>query len=87
MIELTAVLLTVLCGFIFYLILKDCIRDYRTAAREDKQYRLAIAYIRRHHRHGGEIPTPADIWMYSNGVTREIAIEAYEDYTKGVIEE
>lgn len=86
MIELTAVLLTVACGFIFYLILKDCIRDYRTAAREDKQYRLAISYIRRHHRHGGEIPTPADMWLHGR-IKREIAIEAYEDYTKGVIEE
>ncbi len=86
MIELSVILLTTACGLIFYLILKDCIRDYRAAAREDKQYRLAISYIQRHHKHGGEIPTPADAWLYGR-IKREIAIEAYEDYTRGVIEE
>ena len=85
MIELSAVLLTTACGLIFYLILKDCVRDYRTAAKEDKQYQAALSFIRRHHQHCGEIPSPAQVWTdCRDWVKRDIAIEAYEDYMKGV---
>lgn len=82
MIELSVVLLTTACGLAFYLILKDCIRDYRAVAKEDKQYKLALSYIKRHHKYDGVIPTPANVWLYG-GIRKSIAIKAYEDYIRG----
>lgn len=63
-------------------IIKDRMEDLRRFREQDRQYRMALSYIRRHHKHGGVIPTPADMWVHGR-IRIAIAIKAYEAYMKG----
>lgn len=63
-------------------IIKNMMEDLRRFRDQDRQYRLALSYIRRHHKHGGVIPTPADMWLHGR-IRKAIAIKAYEAYMKG----
>ena len=70
-------------GVMIAYIIKNMIEEIRRVREQDKQYRMALSYIRRHHKHGGVIPTPADMWLHGR-IRREIGIKAYEDYMTGV---
>ena len=71
-----------LFGVMIVYIIKNMIEDVRRLREQDKQYRLALSYIRRHHKHSGVIPTPADMWLHGR-IRKPIAIKAYEDYMRG----
>lgn len=69
-------------GVMIGYIIKNMIEDLRRFRDQDRQYRLALSYIKRHHKHGGVIPTPADMWLHGR-IRKAIAIKAYEAYMKG----
>ena len=65
-------------------IIKSMMEEIQQLREQDKQYRRALSYIRRHHTHGGVIPTPEDMWLHGR-IRKEIAIKAYEDYLGGAV--
>lgn len=69
-------------GVMIGYIIKNMIEDLRRFWDQDRQYRLALSYIRRHHKYCGVIPTPADMWLHGR-IRKAIAIKAYEAYMKG----
>ena len=69
-------------GVMIVYIIKNMIEDIRRLREQDKQYKMALLYIKRHHKHGGVIPTPADMWLHGR-IRKAIAIKAYEDYMRG----
>lgn len=69
-------------GVMLGYIIKNMMEDLRRFRDQDRQYKLAFSYIRRHHKHGGVIPTPADMWLHGR-IRKAIAIKAYEAYMKG----
>lgn len=70
------------CVMIGYII-KNMVEEVRQLREQDKQYKMALSYIKRHHKHGGVIPTPADMWLHGR-IRKTIAIKAYEAYMEGV---
>ena len=72
-------------GVMIGYILKNMMKDFRRFREQDKQYKLALSYIKRHHKHGGIIPTPADMWLHGR-IRKVIAMKAYEAYMKGEVQ-
>ena len=70
-------------GVMIVYIIKNMIEEIRHLREQERQYRMALSYIKRHHKHSGVIPTPADMWLHGR-IRKEIGIQAYEDYMKGV---
>lgn len=71
-------------GVMIAYIIKNMIEEIRRVREQDKQYRMALSFIKGHHKHCGEIPSPAYVWTHSpQWVKKEIAIKAYEDYLRG----